>query len=483
MFVLGLLFSIGVFALQPTAPPPYIVSSGALGAGNDLEDGNHTVAEAEARCTELHGCVGFTFAANASHPTGKVHAYFKSTAEEHVDGKWWTYLKPKSGFRFANTHGDHMVLQQSPAKAQIWGFAKPGSTITVTSTASVATAADGTAGVTGVTAADGTWQVSMPAVKGSLKPATITATSSTAGTKPITMVDVLYGDVWFCAGQSNMQFTVASGFNASAEIAAAAAYPHVRLFTVADMANNVSQVELEAVLQPWSLASPKTVGLGNWSAFSAVCWFYGKELADTLGYPIGLIDSSWGGTRDEAWMDPEARALCNATAGARGGGGGEGEDGAERAAGAAERIISAGNIVGNNDDVVVSSNNAADNGDVAKYPWSHRNVGGNVGPNTASALWNSMVHPFLRTAIYGAIWYQGEADCTGGYPMGNHYSSVNYACTFPALISSWRKHWHAGSNGATNAVFPFGFMQLSTWGDKANSTCGDGGSASCDVAV
>lgn len=209
----------------------------------------------------------------------------------------------------------------------------------------------------------------------------------------------------------------------------------------------------------------------------------GKELADTLGYPIGLIDSSWGGTRDEAWMDPEARALCNATAGARGGGGGEGEDGAERAAGAAEGIISAGSIVGNNDDVIVSSNNAADNGDVAKYPWSHRNVGGNVGPNTASALWNSMVHPFLRTAIYGAIWYQGEADCTGGYPMGNHYSSVNYACTFPALISSWRKHWHVGSNGATNAVFPFGFMQLSTWGDKANSTCGDGGSASCDVAV
>lgn len=177
------------------------------------------------------------------------------TRQEHVDGKWWTYLKPKSGFRFANTHGDHMVLQQSPAKAQIWGFAKPGkkkgaeikiekqtsclesfypfaiqrihlfffrgffiieypscmplssfsahsmqlcrapfttvilsfiylfsffciyicillllfflgSTITVTSTASVATAADGTAGVTGVTAADGTWQVSMPAVKG-----------------------------------------------------------------------------------------------------------------------------------------------------------------------------------------------------------------------------------------------------------------------------------------------------------------------------
>ena len=121
--------------------------------------------------------------------------------------------------------------------------------------------------------------------------------------------------------------------------------------------------------------------------------------------------------------------------------------------------------------------------------------------------------------------YQGEADCTGGYPRGNHVSSVNYqcaqffswnrqacsavlvqkltalnghsrpaenrscvgSCTFPTMIASWRKHWHKASGGATPAQVPFGFMQLSTWSDKANGTCGDGlthaDSASCDVGV
>ena len=271
-----------------------------------------------------------------------------------------------------------------------------------------------------------------------------------------------------------MQFTVASGFNASAEIAASASYPHVRLFTADDTASNVTQTELLAVLQPWSVAGPKTIGGGNWTYFSAVCWFYGKELADTLEYPIGLIASSWGGTRDEAWMDPAARAVCNATAAAN-------LDAGDALAGAA--AADGGHEAGG--EAYTASVEAIE---VQKtMPWATAQqpaaVQGSVGPNAASALWNSMVVPFLRTAIYGAIWYQGEADCTGGYPVGNHFSSVNYACTFPSLVASWRKHWHAASRSSTSAVFPFGFMQLSTWTDKSNSTCGDGGSPSCDVGV
>ena len=243
----------------------WTVKQGALDAGNDIgTPANHTIAEAEAVCAGLHGCAGFTFKANHSAPAGRVKCYFKSVAQSNVDTLWWTYLKPKPAFRFANTQGDHMVLQQAPAKAQVWGFAAAGASVTVTSTAS------GAAPVTVSAGADGTWAAALAPVAASTTAVTISASS---GGETITLLDVLYGDVFFCSGQSNMQFTVQQTFNATAELALAANYPHVRLMTAADLASNVSLVELAAVLQPWSVASPTTLAGGNFTFFSAVCWF------------------------------------------------------------------------------------------------------------------------------------------------------------------------------------------------------------------
>lgn len=114
----------------------------------------------------------------------------------------------------------------------------------------------------------------------------------------------------------------------------------------------------------------------------------------------------------------------------------------------------------------------------------------------AGALWNSMIVPFLKTPIYGAVWYQGESDCQGVFPGATHSESTNYACTFPSMISSWRKNWFRSSGGQTDPTFPFGFVQLSTWDNGMNSTCGDRPACnphpkshddcpqnSCDVAV
>ena len=106
------------------------------------------------------------------------------------------------------------------------------------------------------------------------------------------LADVLFGDVHGCGGQSNMAFTVFSGLNATAEIAAAAAYPRIRVFTVGQgTASGTALADLATVSQPWALASPASVGEGDWSAFSAVCWFYGRTLYDALGggVPIGLM--------------------------------------------------------------------------------------------------------------------------------------------------------------------------------------------------
>ena len=74
------------------------------------------------------------------------------------------------------------------------------------------------------------------------------------------------------------------------------------------------------------------------------------------------------------------------------------------------------------------------------------------GPADPSVLWNAMIYPFLNMTIFGAIWYQGEA---------NSHQPNTYNCTFPAMIDDWRAKWFEGTNKATNEMFPFGFVQVS----------------------
>jgi len=130
----------------------------------------------------------------------------------------------------------------------------------------------------------------------------------------ITIHDVLFGDVWVCSGQSNMQMTVASIFNATEEIANAGNFPKIRLFTVSLIPAAVPVEELLGINLNWSVASPTTVGGPAWDYMSAVCWLYGKQIHQALGgRPIGLIATSWGGTPVEFWSPAEALHDCNAT--------------------------------------------------------------------------------------------------------------------------------------------------------------------------
>lgn len=160
-----------------------------------------------------------------------------------------------------------------------------------------------------------------------------------------------------------MQFTVAQLINATAEIALAANYPQIRIMTVGQGTASATPLpELATIAQNWSVASPSTVGAGNWSEFSAVCWLFGRDLQDSLKQltgavvPIGLVSTNWGGTPVQYWSSPDALAKCNQSL----------------------------------------------------APAVGDSMFGNVGLAN-SQLYNAMINPFLKMRTLGAIWYQGAS--------------------------------------------------------------------------
>ena len=174
--------------------------------------------------------------------------------------------------------GDHMVLQRHE-KLPIWGQATPGDTVTVAFRGDlISTKAD----------AQGQWLAKLPAQEvGS--PGTLRIESSG---EVVTFEDILIGEVWLCSGQSNMEMNVKSSNDAQAEIAAAN-YPSIRLF---DIPRTPSAKPLTEVDASWEVCSPDTI-----PEFSAVGYFFGRELWNELQVPIGLVSSNWGGTPAEAW--------------------------------------------------------------------------------------------------------------------------------------------------------------------------------------
>lgn len=178
--------------------------------------------------------------------------------------------------------GDNMVVQQG-RKARVWGTAQSGETITVSF-----------AGKSERTIADpqGHWQTLLGPFKAG-GPFELTIT----GSNTLTFKNVLVGDVWICSGQSNMEFALANATGA-AEAIAQANYPEIHLFSVQRI---TATAPLDDVKGHWVVASPTEVG-----SFSAVGYFFGRELYQRLRVPLGLIHTSWGGTPAEAWTSHEA---------------------------------------------------------------------------------------------------------------------------------------------------------------------------------
>ncbi|XP_049339723.1 sialate O-acetylesterase isoform X1 [Astyanax mexicanus] len=306
-------------------------------------------------------------------------------------------------FRFASYYGDHMVLQKAPAGAVLWGYGSSGAQVKIllsgpNSTQTITTAVN-----------DGIWKVRLEPVPAG-GPYNLTAIQKGTSSSKILLTDLLFGDVWLCGGQSNMAFTLAQVYNASEELADAPKYPNVRVFQAALEQSSVELKDLAGVEVPWSRPSAEILGGKDFTHFSAVCWLFGRYLYETLQYPVGLVESCWGGTPIETWSSPRVLQKC----------------------GLLHRVTQAGRRGG-----------------------GHKCSDSEGSLWRDSVLWNAMIHPLLPMTIKGVIWYQDEANA-----QSNH---DKYSCTFPAMIDDWRMMFHTGSDSQTAADFPFGFVQLCTY--------------------
>jgi sialate O-acetylesterase len=305
---------------------------------------------------------------------------------------------------------DHMLLQKG-MPVRLWGTASPGETITVKLPAQT---------VSVKTPSNGKWQAFLKPMKpGAPFDVTINGT---------TIHDVLVGDVWVGSGQSNMEFPMSRTMN-SAQETAEAKYPEIRLFTVKKA---VADEPADDVTGSWSLCTPDSV-----KNFSAVAYFFGREINKTQHIPVGLIHTSWGGTPAQSWTETSFL-----------------KDDAALQLYLTNWQKTLDNYPANKtkyDETLAKWQEAVTAAKAAgKTPPNRPNAPAGPGhQNTPAGLYNAMIAPITPYAIRGALWYQGESNA-------NANEAWLYRRLFTSMIESWRQAWGQGS-------FPFYFVQLANF--------------------
>jgi sialate O-acetylesterase len=307
----------------------------------------------------------------------------------------------------------HMVLQrQQPI--HLWGWADPGEKVTAEmSGKSQSAVADNM----------GHWSIYLPALEAG-GPYSLSLT----GSNEIDLDDILIGDVWFASGQSNMEMPL-KGFGNGTVIQHAdeeirnANHPDIRLFHAPNRSSDFPLPDYDA---EWTACTPETA-----TNFSAVAYFFGRDISNDQHVPIGLIDSSWGGTPAEAWVSMEGLSSDAALMPVF-------SEWAQMADLTAEKpaLLRAEKL---EDQQALAAGKPK-----PVHPW-------HPAPESwqPAGLFNGMVAAALNYGIKGVIWYQGESN--SGLARANMYEKI-----FPALINDWRTHWGEGN-------FPFLFVQLAAF--------------------
>lgn len=303
----------------------------------------------------------------------------------------------KPTLSLAGIFGDHMVIQQQ-TDAAIWGRGAPGEKVLVQ--------LSGTRGVgKAVVDEQGDWKTTIraPAAGG---PYWINVIS---GDEKIELKDVLFGEVWICSGQSNMQWKMRGfGLEQFREDVEKAKYPNIRY---AQVPPTIALEAQDSIQAKWTGCNPKSV-----LDFSAVAYFFGSRLHQELDVPIGLISTNWGGSSVEAWIREETLRE------------------------AFPEFDSA----------------------LAKFPSIKEEFGvlhtkskklpKGLNQRVPSVLYNGMIHPLIPFSFKGVIWYQGESNVT---------KPLQYQTLFPTMIRDWRAEWAQGD-------FPFYYVQIAPFNYKTN---------------
>ena len=341
----------------------------------------------------------------------------------------------KTGLRLPSLFGDHMILQQN-MKNTIWGWADPKEQITVT--ASWGATASAQAG------ADGAWKVLLDT------PAFGTGHSlKITGSKTIEIKDVAIGEVWLCAGQSNMGWSV--GNSAEAEIEANVNLPNYRIFKSAREHWHEPLKEKRDLLDQWKPCNPESA-----AETSVVAYNFGKKLHLALNVPVGIIQQAYAGTPIEGWlpwevqqdiaqsktqkeeMDRSAQRQLT----------GKGES-REKALQQFESELADYNAK------VAAGETMKNQARALQPPYITKPA--DLGNQYPAHIFNGMIYPIRPYGIKGAIWYQGERNSKTA-PQ-----AVAYGEQLKRLISYYRSSWHELSGGNVSKNFPFFFTQLPSW--------------------
>jgi sialate O-acetylesterase len=310
----------------------------------------------------------------------------------------------------------HMVIQRE-LPVHVWGVATPGEAVRVSFR-----------GETRSTQANplGRWSLYLkPGAAGGPFQMTVSGSGSdgVAIEQPITLDDILVGDVWVASGQSNMEFAMRQASTADQDLPKTS-HPRIRLLMIRKKAADFPQDDADT--DGWTVSSPDTA-----KDFSAVAWYFARDIEQREHVPVGVIDSTWGGTVGESWVRLTALGEDASLAPvfvARG-------KMLERATDAEREI---------RDQQRQRAEAEAQGKTIPQFPW-HPPLA-SWGPGM---LWNGMIAPLTPMAIRGAIWYQGESNSA----LARVHS---YDRIMRTLIEDWRRQWGVGD-------FPFLYVQISNF--------------------